>query len=326
MNEVQDNSAHLFSTGILSSPDNLLSITQAIPDPLLIISDKGLILDVLGGHTPELYGMIHTFKGRMLQEILPAETATHYLSLIRECLDDRELKTFEFRLSTDALFAASSIRSCAECQWYEARVLPLPKGQGRPDAVIWAIHNITTHKMLIDKLSNQCVRDSLTKLYNRRYFVTVFEKQFDIARRYGQDLSLLILDIDHFKRINDTFGHAAGDAALKGFAAQCTPMFRKADIFARFGGEEFVGLLPNTNIEGAKILAERLCQAVASNIVDVGGLGVEMTVSIGMATLRPEDDTVDEVMSRADQALYKAKERGRNQVCSFSDLEESGEA
>lgn len=338
------------STPCFTSGEDFLAVAKAMPDPMFIISGTGRILDVLGGDTPgggraedspDASRPMVRLKGRLLEDILPTDAAAHYLDLIRDCLHGGGPKTFEFRLSPDTLLDHNAPRGTTPktlpddvsdaspdtghgacgCQWYEARVHALPKRADRPDAVIWITFNITQRKQLIDKLSDLCVRDSLTGLYNRRYFINVFEKQFDIARRYGQGLSLLLMDLDFFKRINDTFGHAAGDSALKGFADNCLPMFRKADIFARFGGEEFVALLPNTDLKGAGILAERLCRSVAANVVDIGGLGIEMTVSIGVATLRPDDDTVDEIMARADHALYQAKEEGRDRICLFKDVE-----
>ncbi len=322
MNEVLcEKTSSMFACCTLDNGEDFLAIARAIPDPMFIIADDGLVLDVLGGNTPDIYGAMGTLKGRRLADFLPAEVACHYLAIIRDCLNGGGLQTFEFRLSPDALLDPGTSRSGQGAQWFEARIQPLPKRADRPDAVVWTAFNITERKLLIDKLSALCARDALTGLYNRRHFVSVLEKQFDISRRYGQDMSLLIMDLDNFKRINDTFGHAAGDTALKGFAANCNRMFRKADIFARFGGEEFVALLPNTDLKGAHTLAERLRVAVEQHVVDIGGLGIEMTVSIGVTAQRPEDDTVDEIMSRADQALYRAKDLGRNQVCLYSDSE-----
>jgi len=180
--------------------------------------------------------------------------------------------------------------------------------------------------------------DPLTGLYNRRYFSRLEEYEFSKARRYGLRLSMYILDIDHFKDVNDTFGHPVGDQALAHLAQILQSESRSVDILARYGGEEFVALLPETGLEEARAAAERLREIIEQTSLELDGKIVRMTVSIGVAgmnTGRDVDQTTgspaeaepsssgdienfDDLLKQADEALYQAKYSGRNQVVVFS--------
>jgi len=156
--------------------------------------------------------------------------------------------------------------------------------------------------------------DPLTGLPNRRFFFEHASLIFEEVKRYEKPLSLLVMDIDHFKKINDTYGHDVGDVVLKTFAGVLRGIVRQSDICARFGGEEFVVLLPNTNLEGAKVLAERIRTTVAKNMVEHGSIVIVFTVSIGASQYRKGMQNIDELIKEADIALYRAKEEGRNRV------------
>jgi len=164
------------------------------------------------------------------------------------------------------------------------------------------------HRLLIES-----VTDSLTGLLNRRHFMALSSREETRSRRHDLVFSVLMLDIDHFKRINDTYGHPIGDLAIKALAAVCNKALRPHDILARFGGEEFVLTLPQTDREGALVVAERIRQAVEQNEVATEQGPVRFTVSIGVSTYR-RGKAFDQVMETADQALYRAKEGGRNRV------------
>jgi diguanylate cyclase (GGDEF)-like protein len=160
-------------------------------------------------------------------------------------------------------------------------------------------------------------RDALTQVYNKRFFVERLNSEFAYAIRHRALLSLIIFDIDHFKRINDTYGHLAGDSVLRQLGALLDDAVRKVDIVARYGGEEFVMLLPETNREGGILFAERLRDRIAGKAFDVGlEQPVHLTVSIGIASFpSPRVTTTEDLFARADEALYRAKSGGRNRVC-----------
>lgn len=164
------------------------------------------------------------------------------------------------------------------------------------------------------KLVELATTDSLTGLRNRRYFMETATQEFERARRYRTPLSLLMLDADRFKLINDRFGHPVGDEALRILAATGQRQMREADLFARLGGEEFAVLLPQTDPDAARVVAERLRQLIAEQPVVAGGELVHFTVSIGLAHLESSTTSLDNLLRQADAALYQAKQNGRNRV------------
>ena len=161
--------------------------------------------------------------------------------------------------------------------------------------------------------------DSLTGLHNRRYFMDSAHQEFDRARRYQMPLSLLLLDADYFKTINDRYGHPVGDQALQVLAAIGQRLLREVDLFARIGGEEFAILLPQTDAVAAWNVAERLRQAIMDQPTSTGEGPLRLTVSLGLASLGPATVDLDDLLRRADVALYQAKLNGRNRVESAPD-------
>jgi diguanylate cyclase (GGDEF)-like protein len=157
--------------------------------------------------------------------------------------------------------------------------------------------------------------DELTGMKNRRAFYELAQQAFEQAARYERPLSLISLDIDHFKSINDTWGHAAGDAALRSIARVMTTTSRVTDIAGRVGGEEFAILLPETTTEAAVVHAERLRRDVADIVVSYDGVDIRLTCSMGVASRDEFTVSLDRLMARADAALYDAKAAGRNRVC-----------
>jgi len=166
------------------------------------------------------------------------------------------------------------------------------------------------------RLLIESMTDPLTGLLNRRYFNEQVQKEAARSRRHGLRFSVLMLDIDHFKRINDTYGHPVGDLAIKAVASVCNKALRPQDILARYGGEEFVIALPHTDAEGAGTVAERIRQAVEQIEIAAEPGPVRFTVSIGVSTYR-RDLPFEQIVGRADQALYQAKQTGRNRVVSL---------
>jgi two-component system cell cycle response regulator len=165
-------------------------------------------------------------------------------------------------------------------------------------------------------LAEQATTDALTKLKNRRSLYTQAEQNLIACRRYGKDMSLLLLDIDHFKKVNDTLGHHAGDEVLVKVAELLAQLVRGVDTVARFGGEEFAVLLPETNRLGAAVLGERIRAAIEREQIRVDGRHIPVTVSIGIATLAAEEvQSIDQLLGIADRRMYLAKNGGRNRIC-----------
>ncbi|MCX7914201.1 MAG: GGDEF domain-containing protein, partial [Thermodesulfovibrionales bacterium] len=162
----------------------------------------------------------------------------------------------------------------------------------------------------------------LTGIYNRRQFFILANMEFKKALRYGRDISILMLDLDFFKRINDTYGHAIGDRVLQLTAKIIKENLRSVDIFARYGGEEFVIVLPETNLTGALQVAERIRSNIEKTPLTVNDkVEINITISIGLCSetvKKSESTSIEKIIEKADQSLYEAKRLGRNRVCIYS--------
>ncbi len=171
-------------------------------------------------------------------------------------------------------------------------------------------------KMANDSLRELAFRDGLTGLYNHRYFQEVLESELDRAKRYNHPLSLLLIDIDFFKKVNDQFGHPAGDQVLQEVGNTLTKLIRRCDIVARYGGEEFAIILPETGATSAKVLAQRVRRGIEQMNVNYNDQILSITISCGIASSEIDNhgDTRAELIEYSDQALYRAKENGRNRV------------
>jgi len=154
--------------------------------------------------------------------------------------------------------------------------------------------------------------DSLTGISNRRHFLETAETEFERSQRFTHPLSILALDIDHFKLINDNYGHQAGDQVLEAITYCCKNLLRESDVFGRLGGEEFSILLPDTNEAAAKVTAQRILKAVAALEVNYQNKVIRFTTSIGIAQLSEVSSSLEVLMNQSDEALYKAKHNGRN--------------
>jgi diguanylate cyclase (GGDEF)-like protein len=175
-------------------------------------------------------------------------------------------------------------------------------------------HDITEQKRREERLYQRATRDPLTGLFNRGHFTEMATIEIDRARRFAEPLSLAMVDIDYFKKINDTYGHEAGDKAIICLATTCARFIRKIDFIGRIGGEEFAILLPRANKEPAIEIMQRLRIKLAEQRVPALDKNINFTVSMGIATLRPTTKDLAELLRNADAALYKAKREGRNRV------------
>jgi diguanylate cyclase (GGDEF)-like protein len=169
---------------------------------------------------------------------------------------------------------------------------------------------------ILRQLYESSVRDALTGLFNRAYFLERLAGELAYANRHGTEASLLLIDVDYFKNINDSFGHPGGDAVLRALAGTVRKVLRVEDIFARYGGEEFIVLLRGIAIDGAARAAERLRRAILGSPTEYEGKLIQCTVSVGCASLACAERTAQALIATADRRLYAAKHRGRDQVVS----------
>ncbi len=166
----------------------------------------------------------------------------------------------------------------------------------------------------LNHVKNLAATDSLTGISNRRHFMESSVIEFDRSKRHGHPLTILALDIDHFKSINDTFGHQAGDEVLRSICTCCQSLLRASDIFGRLGGEEFSILLPDTDKESASIMAQRILDNISALKVKYEEGIISFTTSIGISQLTDECQNMEALMKNSDEALYKAKNNGRNRM------------
>ncbi len=180
---------------------------------------------------------------------------------------------------------------------------------------LFSFRDITERKQAENRLREMAISDSLTGVYNRRYFFQLAQSEIERSFRYNRELTLIMVDIDHFKKINDTFGHPVGDQVLEALVSRCRTSLRMFDIIGRYGGEEFVILLPETGIEDAADIAERLRRQVENIVVMTAKGQATITISIGLTCYHPGKQVLlEQLIGQADQALYQAKEGGRNRI------------
>ena len=204
-----------------------------------------------------------------------------------------------------------------ELKYYWSVKVPLYDAAGKAYALLAIATDITERKKLEDNLLYLATTDELTQLYNRRQFLHLSDQTLNRSKRYNEPLTMLMCDIDFFKHINDTFGHATGDLALQQVAKLLKSSLRETDLAGRVGGEEFAILLVQTPQETGFDVAERLRSCIEQNPIysDDGYSIIPITVSIGAASPIYPHETLSSLMQRADQSLYQAKRSGRNQVC-----------
>jgi diguanylate cyclase (GGDEF)-like protein/PAS domain S-box-containing protein len=198
--------------------------------------------------------------------------------------------------------------------WHSSSGVPFRDEAGMILGFYGISRDVSEQKRLEDELHLQATTDELTGTHNRRDFISIATLEIRRALRLAHPLSLALIDLDEFKLMNDSWGHAAGDRALVLFANICQENIRAIDILSRVGGDEFTVLMPETDIDQAHEILSRVRRAVASERFSVDDHETSFTVSIGVSTLRGADDHLDSLLSRADKALYLSKTGGRNHV------------
>ena len=182
-----------------------------------------------------------------------------------------------------------------------------------------AMEDISASRAMEQELRTLASRDPLTGTANRLHFANMAAREIEQARRHARELSVAMLDVDHFKAVNDNHGHACGDAALRQVVEATTGELRIADVLGRVGGEEFAILLPETGLEPAAAIAERIREVISEQTFAWDGQTFELTVSIGVSIWDTDENTIEEALTRADKNLYAAKENGRNNVVSIEE-------
>jgi diguanylate cyclase (GGDEF)-like protein/PAS domain S-box-containing protein len=191
---------------------------------------------------------------------------------------------------------------------------------GNPIYIEGVARDITARKLMEEQLTQLTRIDGLTGVYNRTFFMNKSNEVLSFMKRYQRPASMMMMDLDHFKTINDTHGHHIGDLALIAFTLGCQKEIRESDIMGRLGGEEFGLMLPETSIENAQKLAERILLRIEAIEIPVAELILKITVSIGLVEINTNIHTLDDALRIADRAMYQAKDKGRNQVVTYNSL------
>ncbi|HXK57677.1 MAG TPA: GGDEF domain-containing protein, partial [Gammaproteobacteria bacterium] len=224
----------------------------------------------------------------------------------------REVKKLEFSVE----FPDNSIH------FYHAKAYPIHTATRQHSGTAILIYDVTETVGLVKKLNRQANTDELTGIFNRRYLIQLGIQELQRARRDGTPLGIIMMDLDFFKHINDSYGHLAGDEVLHSTAKCFHSGLRDGDILGRYGGEEFVALLPGADLPAVIQIAERLRQQIENLTIPFGEQKITVTASFGVHSFCGNQDTsLDELLSMADQALYQAKKSGRNRVVSLTQTE-----
>jgi diguanylate cyclase (GGDEF)-like protein/PAS domain S-box-containing protein len=181
------------------------------------------------------------------------------------------------------------------------------------------VQDVTEVAVYEQKLLEMNMKDGMTGVYNRRFLETKIVEEFERHKRYKADFSLIMFDIDHFKKVNDVYGHQCGDFILKSVSSRIASIIRNVDFLIRYGGEEFCCLLPHTPMKFAAKVAERFRKVVMEQEHNFDGQDIKVTISLGVAELRESITSVEEMLKKADEALYKAKGEGRNRVVAMNE-------
>lgn len=274
-------------------------LVEKMTDGILVIDSHNRIVD-MNPRAQSLLGISLGLLGRSVDEAFSSHT--HHGKKIFNLLKPQ---------SEVELFGKTK-------KYVDMQIAPITDNKGKPLGHLIILHDITRLKNAQHELHLLASRDSLTGAASRGHFMDLARKELQRAKRYKRCLSLVLMDMDGFKKVNDTYGHESGDQALVTLRNICTQGTRKVDIFARLGGEEFALLLPETDQKTAAELAERLRAALEETIIESDSRKFTTTISMGVTEFgMRENDSLDEMLHRADRAMYQAKALGRNRIITW---------
>jgi two-component system, cell cycle response regulator len=280
---------------------------NALPNLIFIYDEKGRYLEIMANENSLLRAKVDKLKGRLIEEVMPARVSVIMMDAIQKTIETEKTQVIEYHIP---VLAGGE-------RWFEGRISLLEKREDGHSKVIFLAAEISVRVQLYQEVQRLAYQDPLTACYNRRHFMTLAEQELQRAIRYKRPISLVMLDIDEFKKINDTYGHQIGDQVLCELVKLCQKRLRSSDTLGRYGGEEFIFLMPETVTEGGIKAAERLRKKIEKLKVASIKTKLAITVSMGVASIESDfsqTQTLDMLIKRADQALYAAKAAGRNTV------------
>jgi len=288
-----------------SQESKLRAFVNALPNLSFIYDQDGRYLEIMANETSLLRARPEEMLGRQIRDVMPPDISKMMEDAIHRAIETRKTQVIEYKIQTVT----------GEDHWFEGRIALMEKDDDNNSKVIFTATEISQRVTLYEEVQRLAIQDSLTDSFNRRHFFKLAEQEFQRAVRYHRALALIMLDIDHFKMFNDTYGHPVGDKMLCDLVDTCRRSLRSIDIMGRYGGEEFVLLLPETHLDGALKTAERLRNELMRIQISDRKLALSVTVSLGVASYEPNSDelaTFDQLVYLADESLYDAKAAGRN--------------
>ncbi|GHF99024.1 sensor domain-containing diguanylate cyclase [Thalassotalea marina] len=290
---------------LVKEQNQLLDVVLNNVDAHIYMKDNHRTFKYVNSHVAKLFGLpAKEIIGKKETEILPDDVAEHFYQSDKKVFETGKRQRIEETVIDDD----------GNLHHYLSVKIPFKK-EGQEPVLIGFSTEVTELFKLKEEFKKQANTDPLTGLYNRRYFVEHAEREFKRAQRNGQPLAVISLDIDHFKNINDKYGHPVGDQVLIEVSKNLLPNLRSEDVLARIGGEEFAIVLPETDLDKATVIAERIRRQQEEICLTGNWSGeIKVFVSVGVAVKESSDSDFDSLFSRSDQALYNAKNNGRNQV------------
>ncbi|WP_246128660.1 GGDEF domain-containing protein [Pleionea sediminis] len=290
----------------------------------LVVLDSGYTIQTWNRFMQDHSGKADAeVKNKSIFEVFPEVPEAWFKHKIDSVfmLHSRAFSTWEQRPYLFKFKNYRPITGTEDTMYQNATMIPIMSAGGDVSHVCLLIYDVTdiaTSKKELTRLNKELENlsrtDRLTGLYNRGYWEELFEKEYEKCCRYKTESTAIIFDIDHFKKVNDTYGHQAGDEVIRKTALLLKELVRKTDMAGRYGGEEFVVFLPNTKAESAEIFAERLRKKIESFTVTHEDKKINFTISLGVCQFKDTLQSHEKWIEKADQALYHSKENGRNQT------------
>ena len=280
------------------APIALRLLVDTLMDGIIVVNHQNRIIDI------NMAAL--SFLNESKENVLNGLITDHFSDQVRNLLLNYSKHTI--RLEWQKKYQQSKVKI------FDLLISPILSND-RHLGFLFTMRDITEQKRLENKLQEFAITDALTGIFNHRHFYELYEKEYNRAIRKEHPLSLVMFDLDHFKQINDTYGHLAGDQILKEVSMVCKGLLRTYDVFARYGGEEFIIILPETNSQEAAALAERLRTAIEDHKFHIEDYEVDVTISLGVSSLQSDQEiSSEELIEYTDRALYDSKREGRNRV------------
>ncbi|MBL4828716.1 MAG: GGDEF domain-containing protein [Aliivibrio sp.] len=299
--------------------DRYYAILDSLPDHVFVFSKSGTYIDVYGGAENATGFDCKSFIGKTLYDVAPLEMAEEFHSHILMALRTNKTQVVKYKFDKQDMIDLPDHVPVPQEIWFEGIITPLPITENGERTVVWMARNITKQYKLEQRLKQLSEIDDLTGVFNRRAFTQTLRETVKEYQLTGRTFSVLMLDIDRFKNVNDTFGHSYGDEVIQHTANLVANVLRQSDCFGRIGGEEFAAILFDTELEDAITVSEKLRFAVEQSLFHVENQDIKLTISIGVTQVNKFDTDIKNLMSRADKAMYLSKNTGRNKVSHYDE-------